>query len=91
MAARYSYGNIVLGEIEREQHHLFSSLLLAAANLKVSTIVEVFEGAKFWGKFVVLLDNNVYKYPKIPDHFLKVCQGCGRGFLDLLSNKSTNR
>ena len=33
-------------------------------------VEDVFEGAKFWVKFVGLLDNNVSKNPKSPDYFL---------------------
>ena len=56
----------------------------------------LFEGAKFSRKFVVLLDINVSKTPKSPDHFLKVSVRVftllesGRRFLDLSSNKITN-
>ena len=47
-------------------------------------------------KFVVLLDINVSKNPKSPDHFVQVSfrvialSGSGRSLLDSLSDKTTN-
>ena len=47
---------------------------LAAVNPKKVSKASLFEGAKFSRKFVVLLDNNVYKKTKSSDHLQKVEQ-----------------